>query len=87
MALGIAPSSFRLCEIFAAAAPRRAWDLVSVPISGLPLSWPAPVKGLVSHYLTNNLIGRGPILEQRLEAWPRRPFGENPFQELSRIGN
>ena len=44
------------------AAPRRAWALVSVPISGLPLSWPVPVKGLVSRYLTNSLIGRSPIL-------------------------
>jgi hypothetical protein len=35
-----------------------------VPISGLPLSRPAPVKGLVSHYLTNNLIGRGLILRR-----------------------
>jgi hypothetical protein len=39
-----------------------------VPISGLPLPRPEPVKGLVSHYLTNSLIGRGPILGQRLEA-------------------
>jgi hypothetical protein len=32
-----------------------------VPISGLLLSEPVPVKGLVGHYLTNSLIGRSPI--------------------------
>jgi len=39
-----------------------SWALVSVPISGLPLSRPVPVIGLVSRYLTNYLIGRSPIL-------------------------
>ncbi len=31
-------------------------------ISGLPISWPVPVKGLVSRYLAYGLIGRSPIL-------------------------
>jgi hypothetical protein len=35
-----------------------------VPISGLPLSRPVPVIGLVSRYLTSDLIGRGPILKR-----------------------
>ncbi len=37
---------------------------LSVSISGLPLSWPIPVKGLVGHYPTNSLIGRSPILKR-----------------------
>lgn len=48
---------FGHCECFAPAAPRRTWVLVSVPIWGLPLTWPLPVIGLVSRYLTNSLIG------------------------------
>ena len=79
--------AFAYCEVFATAAPRRAWALVSVPISGLPLPRPVPVIGLVSRYLTNNLIGRGPILGQRLEACPKRLLGEDSFQRSSPIGN
>jgi len=44
--------------------PSRSWTLVSVSISGLPLSRPVPVKGLVSRYLTNCLIGRSPVLRR-----------------------
>ena len=50
------------CEIFAAAAPRRAWILVSESISGLPLSRPVSVIGLAGLYPTNNLIDRSLIL-------------------------
>ena len=57
--------AFAHCGGFATAAPRRAWALISVPISGLPLSRPVPVIGLVGRYPTNNLIGRGPILGRR----------------------
>ena len=53
------------CEGFAPAAPRRAWVRVSVPIWGLQLTLPLPVLALVSHYLTNKLIGRSPILKRR----------------------
>ncbi len=46
------------CKGYAPAAPRRAGTSISVSLSGLPLSGPVPIKGLVSHYLTNGLIGR-----------------------------
>ncbi len=52
------------CKVFAAAAPRRARTSISVSFSGLPLSRPVQIKGLVSHYLTNYLICR------RLILWP-----------------
>ncbi len=54
------------CEGFAPAAPRKAWVRVSVPIWGLQLTLPLPVVALVSHYLTNKLIGRSPILRRLL---------------------
>ncbi len=66
------------------AAPRRAWTLVSVSISGLPLSWPIPVKGLVSHYLTNSLIGRSPIL-RRIPNMYGIPLDVLPFQDNTSI--
>ncbi len=50
------------CKGFAPAAPRRARDLVSVPFSGLPLSRPVRIFGLVGSYPANNLIRRRPIL-------------------------
>ena len=53
------------CEVFATAAPLRARTSISVSFSGQPLSWPLPVLGLVSHYLTNYLIGRRPIVKGR----------------------
>ena len=56
------------CKGFAPAAPRGAGTSISVSLSGLPLSWPVPIAGLVVHYTTNYLIGRRLIL--RLE------FGE-----------
>ena len=56
------------CRGFAPAAPLRARVRVSVPFSGLHLSVPLRIIGLVSHYLTNYLIRRRPIL------W-RRSFG------------
>src|SRR5207244_13430156 len=42
--------AFAHCRGFARAAPRRAWARVSVPISGLPLSRPAPVIALASRH-------------------------------------
>ncbi len=51
------------CKGFAPAAPRRARASISVPFSGLPLSRPLQIFGLVSLYLTNNLICRRPILK------------------------
>jgi hypothetical protein len=57
--------AFAHCVVFAPAAPRRAWGRVSAPISGLCLSTPVPITGLVVLYTTNNLIGRRLILRRR----------------------
>ena len=63
--LGFPYHTFVHCKGFAPAAPRRARTSVSVSFSGLPLSWPLQIIGLVSHYLTNYLIRRRPILRHR----------------------
>ena len=54
--------TFVHCKVFVAAAPLRARTLVSVSFSGLGLSSPLLIFGLVSLYLTNNLISRRLIL-------------------------
>lgn len=84
-ALGVPPRrGCPHCGGFAPAAPpRRAWTRVSVSISGLPLSWPVPIFGLVGRYPpTNYLIGRRPILG-RADA---PPFGLRTFQYLRPMG-
>ncbi len=53
--------AFAHCPIFVAAATRRCPDSVSVPMRRVNLSAPLPVRGLVSHYLTNYLIGHKPL--------------------------
>ena len=53
------------CEIFAPAASRRTWILVSESISGLPLSRPVLIIGLPGCYSSNNLISRSLILMRR----------------------
>ncbi len=50
------------CKGFAPAAPRRAGTSISVSLSGLPLSRPVRIFGLVVHYTANSLIRRRPIL-------------------------
>ncbi len=61
--LGFPYHTFVHCKGFAAAAPLRARVLISVPFSRLRLSSPLLIFGLVSLYLTNNLISRQLILE------------------------
>ena len=51
------------CKVFAPAAPRRAGASVSAPLSGLPLSRPVLIEGLVVRYTTNYLISRQLILQ------------------------
>ena len=63
--LGFPYHTFVHCKGFLPAAPLRARTLVSVSFSGLPLSRPVLIFGLVSHYLTNNLISRQLILWHR----------------------
>lgn len=54
--------AFAHCPIFPTAASRRSLGRVSVPVWPASLSARLPVIGLVGHYPTNYLIGRGPIL-------------------------
>ena len=53
------------CPIFPTAASRRSLGRVSVPVWPVTLSGRLPVVALVSHYLTNKLIGRELILLRR----------------------
>jgi len=53
------------CPKFPTAASRRSGARVSVPLGPIILSDRLPVVGLVSRYLTNNLIGRGPIPKRK----------------------
>ncbi len=62
--------AFAHCAIFPAAASRRSLDRVSVPVWLIVLSDQLPVVGLVSRYLTNYLIGRETIPQQR--TFPQR---------------
>ena len=50
--------AFAHCGRFSTAASRRSMDRVAVPLLGIMLSHPLPVIALVSHSLTNKLIGR-----------------------------
>jgi hypothetical protein len=50
--------AFAHCAIFPTAASRRSLGRVSVPVWPVTLSGRLPVVALVSHYLTNKLIGR-----------------------------
>src|SRR6185295_9377546 len=49
------------CPIFPTAASRRSLGRVSVPVWLIVLSDQLPIVALVSRYLTNKLMGRGPI--------------------------
>ena len=50
------------CRRFLAAATRRCLGRVSVPVWLIVLTDQLPVNGLVSHYPTNDLMGRTPLL-------------------------
>ncbi len=68
--------AFAHCEGFAPAAPRRAWTHVSESISGLLLSQPVRIIGLLGNYPNNNLIRRSLILGRNLRrrpVWERGP--------------
>ncbi len=53
--------AFAHCPIFPTAASRRSLGRVSVPVWLIILSDQLLIVGLVSRYLTNYLIRRGPI--------------------------
>ena len=69
--------AFAHCAIFPTAASRRSLGRVSVPVWPVTLSGRLPVVALVSRYLTNKLIGRGPIPHRKtfhLQGCPRRSY-------------
>ncbi len=53
--------AFAHCARFLTAASRRSLDRVSVPVWPVALSGRLPIVALVSRYLTNKLMGRGPL--------------------------
>ncbi len=59
--------TFVHCKGFAPAAPRRAGTSISVSLSGLPLSRPLWIIGLVGHYPANSLIHRRLILRHEFK--------------------
>ena len=73
--------TFVHCKGFAAAAPLRARTLISVSFSGLGLSSPLLIFGLVGLYPTNNLISRRLILWRNLSRKARSSI--NPLSGIS----
>ncbi len=57
--------AFAHCAIFPTAASRRSLDRVSVPVWLIILSDQLSIEALVSRYLTNKLMDRGPIPRHR----------------------
>ena len=57
--------AFAHCARFPTAASRRSLGRVSVPVWLIVLSDQLPIVALVSFYLTNKLMGRGPIPMRR----------------------
>ena len=75
---------FPHCAKFPTAASRRSLGRVSVPVWLIILSDQLLIVALVSHYLTNKLIRRGPLF-QRLTFPPEGVYGISVrFQTLSR---
>ncbi len=81
--LGSPYHTFVHCKGFAPAAPRGARTSISVSFSGLPLSRPLSIFGLVGLYPTNNLIDRQLILRHEFQekAFP----GIIPYQGLASV--
>ncbi len=57
--------AFAHCARFPTAASRRSLGRVSVPVWLIVLSDQLPIEALVSRYLTNKLMGRGPLKKRR----------------------
>jgi hypothetical protein len=68
--------TFVHCPRFPTAASRRSLGRVSVPVWLIILSDQLPVEALVSRYLTNKLMGRGPIYSRQHET--EAIFSPNP---------
>ncbi len=56
--------AFAHCARFPDANSRRSLDHISVPVWLIVLSDQLPIVALVGRYLTNKLMGRGPISER-----------------------
>ena len=67
--------AFAHCRIFSTAATRRCMTRIAVSSLGVALSRPLPVIALVSHYLTNKLIGPRP-LPKRIATLPVKDHRE-----------
>ncbi len=70
--------AFAHCAIFPTAASRRSLGRVSVPVWPVALSGRLPVVALVGRYLTNKLIGRGPIPDRKTFHARRCQFASYP---------
>src|SRR5436309_9829661 len=66
--------AFAHCARFPTAASRRSLGRVSVPVWLIVLSDQLRIVALVSHYPTNKLMRRGPVLGRR----PKLPFPDAP---------
>ena len=79
--------AFAHCGRFSTAASRRSMARISMPSLGNALSRPLPVIALVSHYLTNKLIGRKPIPEPKRNArfYSFLPAKKRDYRELVRL--
>ena len=72
------------CAIFPTAASRRSLGRVSVPVWPVTLSGRLPVVALVSHYLTNKLIGRESI-QNHNKAFHPPPCDEESYPVLDPV--
>ena len=73
--------AFAHCAIFPTAASRRSLGRISVPVWPVALSGRLPVEALVSHYLTNKLIGRESIHDRR--SFPTHPMQDKLISGIS----
>ena len=62
--------TFVHCGIFLAAASRRSLGRISVPMCPITLLGRVTIVALVSRYLTNKLIVRGPFLQRNKSSFP-----------------
>ena len=66
--------AFAHCGIFLAAASRRSLGRISVPMCPSTLLGRIPIVALVGRYLTNKLMGRGPLLRRCRSTFPSCPL-------------
>jgi hypothetical protein len=75
------------CGRFLAAASRRSRGRVSVPVWLAVLSDQLPIIALVSHYPTNELIGRRPLLGRDCSLSSRSPVETRTYAELPAVSH